>query len=81
MSNAYNDLHVDVVLKYYNEMLKVKPKASQTKYPYIQMDEGEIIKTMKEIDMTYQNLKGFYTDNERPRRGGGGDGRIVIFTM
>lgn len=80
MEDSNTDLHIDLVLKYYKEILKVKPKESQTKYPYVKMDEGEIIKTMKEIDMTYQNLKGFYTDNRHLRRGGG-DGRIVIFTM
>ena len=84
MADMNNDkLSVDSVLKYYNELLKVKPNHLQTKYPYIEMDEGEIIETMKEIEMTYQNIQKIYTDNNRPRVrvGGNEDGIITVFAM
>lgn len=75
------DLHPDIILKKYNDLLKVKPLNLQTKYPYSIMSEEEIVKTMKEIEMTYQNLQGYFTNDKRPKRGGGVTAQITIFTM
>lgn len=75
------ELHVDLALKYYNTLISVKPHHLQNKYPYINMDQEQLTKTMKEIELTYQHLQGYFTDSRRPKRGGGPGKKIIIFTL
>lgn len=89
-----NLLPVDTALEYYNELLKVKPRALQSKYPFSAMDEKDVARTLKRIELVYQNLtptvsafvrkdsdsKSGKTDTWKKKRGGG-DHTITIFTM
>ena len=51
-----NSLPNDIALQNYNEMLKVKPRVLQSKYPFPAMDEEGVARTMKQIEVMYQNL-------------------------
>jgi hypothetical protein len=89
-----NSLTIDIALRYYNEMLKVKPKVLQSKYPFSAMDEEDVTRTMKQIELVYQNLtpavsafvrrdnnsKSGKTNIWNKKRGGGGH-PITIFTI
>lgn len=71
------EINVETILNFYNELLKIKTEKQKTKFPFISMNEERITHTLKEIDMTYQHLKKVYT-NRRFR--GGGEKKILIFT-
>jgi hypothetical protein len=49
-------LPVDIALKCYNDILKVKPQHLKSKYPFVSMNNEEVIHTMKQIELVYQNL-------------------------
>jgi hypothetical protein len=51
-----NALPVDISLEHYNELLKVKPRSLQSKYPFSAMDEEDVTRTLKQIELVYQNL-------------------------
>ena len=87
-------LPMDIILKYYNEMLKVKPKNLKSKYPFSAMDEEEVSKTLKQIELVYQNLtptvSAFVRKDDKSKNGktntwkkkkGGGANPIIIFTV
>jgi hypothetical protein len=86
-------IHVDIALRNYKEMLKIKPKHLKSKYPFTAMDEDEVIRTLKKIELVYQDLtptvSAFvikYDDNKEGKtntwkKKGGGDNSIVVFTM
>ena len=94
MSYGDNSLPVDIALDHYNELLKIKPQRLQSKYPFSTMDEEEVIKTMKQIELVYQNItpevsafvrgddgsKSGKTDRWKKKKGGGSD-PILIFTV
>jgi hypothetical protein len=85
---------VDIALKHYNQMLKVKPNVLQSKYPFSAMDEEGVVKTLKQIELVYQNLtdgvsayvrkdndnKSNKTSRWKNKRGGG-SGVITVFTI
>lgn len=89
-----NTLPVDIALNHYNELLKVKPRLLQSKYPFSAMDEEDVEKTMKQIELVYQNLtptisafvrsdndsKSGKTNKWKKKRGGGSNS-ILIFTI
>lgn len=87
-----NSLPVDIALHHYNEMLKVKPKVLQSKYPFSAMDEETVARTMKQIELVYQNLtpavsafvrrdtgsKSGKTNKWKKKRGGGGHPITIV---
>jgi hypothetical protein len=89
-----NTIPVDIALENYNKILKVKPNVLKSKYPFSAMGEEEVIKTLKRIELVYQNLtsdmsayvrtdinnKNNKTSRWKNKRGGGG-GTITIFTI
>lgn len=71
-------------LKKYNELLKIKTLATQTKYPYSIMSSDEITKTMKEIEITYQHLGDFLVDVNSRKKGGRGvhpTPAVIVITL
>jgi hypothetical protein len=89
-----NTIPVDIALENYNKILKVKPNVLKSKYPFSAMGEEDVIKTLKRIELVYQNLtydmsayvrtdinnKNNKTSRWKNKRGGGG-GTITIFTI
>jgi hypothetical protein len=87
-----NSLPIDIALQHYNEILKVKPKALQSKYPFSAMDEEDVTRTMKQIELVYQNLtpvvsafvrkdnnsKSSKTDTWKKKKGGGGHPITIV---
>lgn len=69
-------------LKYYSQLLKVKPKKLQSRYPFSSMDAELVQKTLKRIELVYQDLtpevSAFVRGDRRGRRTGGGGGVTVI---
>lgn len=88
-----SSLPIDIALKHYTEILKVKPKILQSKYPFSMMDEEDVVRTMKQIELVYQNLtpdvSAFVRMDNNNSRGktnkwkkrGGGVHSITIFTI
>jgi hypothetical protein len=80
-----NELNVETILIFYNQLLNIKTENQKTKYPFISMDGEKITHTLKKIDLTYQHLKKAYTG--RRFRGGGEtsqekkEKKILIFTL
>lgn len=86
------DIPIDIALYQYYEILKIKPKELQTKYPFSAMDDEDVAKTLKRIELVYQNLtpgvSAFILDDEsksgktkkwKTKMGGGSP--ITIFTL
>jgi hypothetical protein len=87
-----NSLPIDIALQHYNEMLKVKPMVLQSKYPFSAMDEEVVTRTMKQIELVYQNLtpdvsafvrsdnnsKSGKTDMWKKKIGGGGHPITIV---
>lgn len=83
---AKDTLPDEIILQYYEELLKIKPLQLQTKYPFSAMDEEKVSKTLKSIELEYQQLKHVFVDRNAGRkkntkRGGGIGGKILVFTM
>ena len=89
-----NKLPIDITLKHYNELLKVKQPSLQSKYPFSITSEEDVEKTLKQIELVYQNLTpdvpAFVRLDNNSKRGktnkwkgkrGGGYNQITIFTM
>jgi hypothetical protein len=79
-----NILPVDTALNYYEDLKRVKPVYLQTKYPFSSMDDEEVIHTLKQIELVYQNLTpdvdGYVRKGTVSRKTGGGS-KVIIFTM
>lgn len=87
-----NSLPIDIALQHYNEMLKVKPKMLRSKYPFSAMDEEAVTRTMKQIELVYQNLtpdvsafvrsdnnsKSGKTDSWKKKKGGGAHSITIV---
>lgn len=87
-----NDTPVDIALYQYNEILKIKTKELQTKYPFSAMDDEDVAKTLKSIELVYQNLtpevSAFIRDDKSKsgktkkwKKKMGGGSPITIFTL
>ncbi len=77
----------DTILRNYTDLLRVKPPYLKSHYPYSTMDEETVAKTLKQIELVYQNLSPDVivyvpkTDVDRGKKKGGGMHPITIFTM
>lgn len=85
-----NELPPETVLRNYNSLLKVKPPILSPKYPYSSMDKETVSKTVKQIELVYQNLvqevpvfvqHGKKREKNRWYKKGGGSHLITVFTL
>lgn len=67
----------DKANEYYTKLLTIKTK--QTKSNYSQ--DYEITHTLKNIKLVYNHLNKYFTDQDKPKRGGGPSNIVTIFTM
>ena len=74
---------IDDASNQYTEIRKVKQQEFQYKYPFSDMDEGDVVKTLKQIELVYQNVtstRSVIVKKGRVKKGGGNN-TIVIFTL
>lgn len=55
----------------YKILCQVKPKSLQTKFPYASMDDEQISKTLKRIELVYQHLVPHLVEKSKSKKGGG----------
>ena len=68
-----NKIPVDIALEYYNTLLNIKVPENKLDYPYNFMEEGEVIKTLKQIELVYQHLSPqgpVFKDKNYKKKGG-----------
>jgi hypothetical protein len=82
-----NVIPINIALDQYNELLKVKPMELQSKYPFSAMNEEEVVRTLKQIELVYQNLtptvSAFVLKDKKndEKKIGGSINTITIFTI
>lgn len=76
-------LNAEAALGYYGMLNKIKPANLRPRYPFVRLDRDGLVKTLREIELTYQHATKTFVDGSRRgaphlRRGGGG-GRVTVY--
>ena len=72
-------------MTYYNMLNKIKPLNLRSRYPFIRLDRDGLIKTLREIELTYQHTTKTFVDRNRQKEpsnikhGGAADSRVTVY--
>ena len=70
-------------MEQYKILCRVKSKPLMSRYPYISMNQGDVVKTLNKIELVYQHLTPLLIEKSKVKKrgGGGGDSKITVITM